>query len=80
MSPVNSRGLFINQALPAELVQIISEVNEYGFYAIDFADFAPDIQDTVELMYVANLWAARANLTVAFNFDNRICVFEKRGL
>jgi len=61
----------------SELAQILEEVREQGFYAIDFASFAPGIKDdTVELMYVANLWAARANLTVAFNFERKLCVFE----
>ena len=63
---------------PSELAQILEEVRQQGFYAIDFASFAPGIKDTVELMYVANLWAARANLTVAFNFESKLCVFEVR--
>jgi len=62
----------------SELMQILEEVRQLGFYAIDFASFAPSVHDTVELMYVANLWAARANLTVAFNFEKKLCVFEVR--
>lgn len=61
---------------PSELTQILNEVCQQGFYVIDFASFAPNIKDTVELMYVANLWAARASLTVAFNFERKLCVFE----
>jgi len=64
--------------LAAELVEIIDEVHQHGFYAITFACFAPGIKDQVELMYVANVWAARANLTVAFNFDKKLCIFERQ--
>lgn len=60
----------------AEIKQIVDEVLQHGFYAIDFVSFAPDIKDTTELMYVANLWAVRANLSVAFNLDKKLCVFE----
>jgi hypothetical protein len=62
----------------SELAQILEEVREQRLYAIDFASFAPGIKDTVELTYVANLWAARANLIVTFNFQRKLCVFEMR--
>lgn len=70
------KNVIYSKTQSAEIKQIVDEVLQHGFYAIDFVSFAPDIKDTTELMYVANLWAVRANLTVAFNFDRKLRVFE----
>lgn len=72
------KNVIYSKSPSAELMGIMEEVSQHGFYAIDFVSFAPDIKDTTELMYVANLWAVRTNLSVAFNLDKKLCVFEFR--
>lgn len=71
-----SRNLKKHQHLPRELAQIVDEVNQHGFYSTTLDEFMPDISDREEQMYMILMIAKKAQLTVSFNLEKNLCLFE----
>lgn len=67
----------LNPAHPISIKEIVREVNQHGFYSAFCISLMPNMIEHEMLVDAINQLAKRANLKVAFNAAETICVFEK---
>lgn len=70
-------SLDLNDAEPAGIIMIFSEVKQHGFYSAYCINLMPDIADHDRLISAIQHMAARAELRVTFNAEETICIFER---